>query len=111
MTPYYASLAVAILFGILGQITLKAGALAAPTVIAQFQNPLTILGLGIYIGAAFFYVIALKKIPVSVAFPTVAVSYAVLAVVAHLMWDEPFGWAQLGGLLLIGSGIVLIHQY
>ena len=111
MTIYYASLTAAILFGILGQITLKAGALASPTVMAQFLNPLTILGFGIYFGAALLYIVALKRIPVSVAFPSVAVSYAVVAIVAHLMWSEPFGWPQLGGLLLIGSGVALINHH
>lgn len=111
MTLYYVSLIGAILFGVAGQIALKSGALASPTLAAQFVNPLTIIGFGIYVLAAFCYIIALKKIPVSVAFPSVAASYVVVAVIAHLLWNEPFGWPQLGGLLLIGSGILLIHQH
>jgi small multidrug resistance pump len=108
---YYVSLIGAILFGIAGQIALKSGALGSPSLAAQFVNPLTILGLGVYALAAICYVVALKKIPVSVAFPSVAASYAVVAIIAHLLWNEPFGWAQIGGLVLIGGGIVLIHQY
>jgi multidrug transporter EmrE-like cation transporter len=108
---YYTSLVGAILFGVAGQIALKSGALASPSLIAQFFNPLTILGLAVYALAAVCYIVALKKIPVSVAFPSVAASYAVVAVIAHLAWNEPLGWPQLGGLLLIGGGIVLIHQY
>src|SRR5260370_10725860 len=100
-----------ILFGVAGQIALKSGALGSPTVAAQFVNPLTIAGVAIYVFAAFCYIVALKKIPVSVAFPSVAASYAVVAVIAHLLWNEPFGWPQPGGLLLIGSGILLIHQH
>jgi small multidrug resistance pump len=108
---YYTSLVGAILFGVAGQIALKSGALASSSLIAQFFNPLTILGLAVYALAAICYIVALKKIPVSVAFPSVAASYAVVAVIAHLAWNEPLGWPQLGGLLLIGGGIVLIHQY
>ena len=26
-------------------------------------------------------------------------------------WNEPFGWPQFAGLLLIGSGILLLHQH
>jgi multidrug transporter EmrE-like cation transporter len=111
MAIYYTSLVGAILFGVAGQIALKSGALASPSLIAQFFNPLTILGLAVYALAAVCYIVALKKIPVSVAFPSVAASYAVVAVIAHLAWNEPLGWPQLGGLLLIGGGIVLIHQY
>ena len=40
-----------------------------------------------------------------------AASYAVVAIIAHLMWNEPFGWPQLGGLVLISSGVLLIHQH
>lgn len=108
---YYLSLVSAILFGVAGQIALKSGATASQTVAAQFANPLTIAGFAIYVLAALLYIVALKKIPVSVAFPSVAASYAVVAIIAHLMWNEPFGWPQFGGLVLIGGGILLIHQH
>ena len=108
---YYFSLTGAVLFGIGGQIALKSGAVSSQTIAAQFFNPLTVLGLAVYAVAAVCYVVALKKIPVSVAFPSVAASYAVVALIAHLLWNEPFGWHQFGGLLLIGSGIVMIHQH
>jgi multidrug transporter EmrE-like cation transporter len=111
MAVYYLSLISAILFGVAGQIVLKSGATATQTVAAQFANPLTLLGLAIYVLAALLYIVALKKIPVSIAFPSVAASYAAVAIIAHLMWNEPFGWPQLGGLVLIGSGILLIHQH
>jgi small multidrug resistance pump len=108
---YYASLVSAILFGVAGQILLKSGAEASPTVVAQFANPLTLIGFAIYVVAALLYIVALKRIPVSVAFPSVAASYAVVAILAHFLWNESFGWPQLGGLILIGGGILLIHQY
>ena len=111
MAIYYLSLVGAILFGVAGQIVLKSGALASPTIAAQFVNPLTIIGFTIYAFAAFCYIVALKKLPVSVAFPSVAASYAVVALIAHWIWNEPFGWPQVGGLMLIGGGIVLLHQH
>jgi multidrug transporter EmrE-like cation transporter len=111
VTLYYVALVGAILFGIAGQIALKSGALGSATIAGQFINPLTILGLAVYGFAAVCYVVALKKIPVSVAFPSVAASYAVVAIIAHLLWNEPFGWPQIAGLVLIGCGILLIHQH
>ena len=108
---YYASLVSAILFGVIGQIALKSGAVNSQTLVTQFANPLTIVGFAIYVLAALLYIVALKKIPVSVAFPSVAASYAVVAIIANLLWNEPFGWPQLGGLVLIGGGILLIHLY
>ena len=111
MAVYYVSLAIAVILGVAGQIALKSAALSSPTVMAQFIHPMTMIGVAIYVFAAFCYIVALKKIPISVAFPSVAASYAVVAIVAHLLWNEPFGWPQLGGLVLISSGILLIHQH
>jgi small multidrug resistance pump len=108
---YYACLVAAVLFGIAGQIALKSGAVASSTIVAQFLNPLTIVGFGIYVFAALCYIVALKKLPVSIAFPSVAASYAIVAIIAHLLWNEPFGWQQIGGLTLIGSGILVIHLH
>ena len=57
------------------------------------------------------YIVALKKIPVSVAFPSVSASYAIVAIIAHIFWGEALGWPQIAGILLIGSGVILIHQH
>lgn len=109
-TLAYLGLAAAILLGIVAQLALKSAAVGAPSFLAQLLNPLTIVGLGIYALASFGYIAALNRIPVSVAFPSVAVSYAIIAVLAHLLWKEPLGWQQLGGIALIAGGIILIHQ-
>jgi small multidrug resistance pump len=106
----YLSLSGAIILGIVGQVLLKSGAVGAPSLMAQLFNPLTVIGLAIYAIAAIGYVVALSKIPVSIAFPSVAASYAIVAVLAHFLWNEPLGWPQIGGIVLIGSGIILIHQ-
>src|SRR3954464_5365134 len=108
---YYLSLACAVLFGIAGQIALKSGAVGAASIMAQFVHPLTIIGFGIYVAAALCYIVALNKLPVSVAFPSVAASYAIVAIIAHLLWNEPLGWPQLAGILLLGCGLLPIHPH
>jgi small multidrug resistance pump len=110
LLPYYAALAAGILFGVVGQIALKSGAEAAATVTAQFLNPFTLIGFAIYALAAVFYIIAIKRIPVSLAYPSVALSYVVVGVAAHFLWNEPFGLPQIGGIALIAAGILLLHQ-
>jgi small multidrug resistance pump len=106
----YLGLAAAIVLGILGQIALKSAAVDAPSLAAQLFSPMTFLGLVIYALASIGYIVALNRIPVSIAFPSVAASYAIVAVLAHVLWGEPFGWPQIGGIVLIGCGIILIHQ-
>ena len=99
------------LFGIAGQIALKSGAVALADRRRAIRPPADDHRLRDLCAGALLYIVALKEIPVSVAFPSVAASYAVVAVLAHLLWNEPFGWPQLGGLVLIGGGILLIHQH
>jgi len=52
----------------------------------------------IYILAAVGY-IALKKIPVSIALPS------------HLLWNEPLRRSHIIGLLLIGTGVVVVNDW
>jgi small multidrug resistance pump len=109
MFPYYAALAVGIVLGIAGQIVLKAGSARTTDVVAQFLNPFTIIGFFCYGLAAFFYIAAIKKIPVSVAYPSVSIGYAIVAFTAHYVWGEPFGLQHIAGLVLISGGILLLY--
>lgn len=109
MTIYYGALAIGILAGIAGQMLLKAGA-DAPDFWQQLMRPSTIFGLALYGSAAFLYIIALRKIPVSVAFPSVSLSYALVAVLGHFLFGEPFGIKQIAGIVLIMGGVALINQ-
>ena len=110
MTVYYVALGIGIVAGIGGQILLKMGA-DAPDFVSQLMRPSTIAGLALYGSAAFLYLIALRKLPVSVAFPSVSLSYAIVAVAGHFLFGEPFGIKQLGGIALIMGGVVLINQH
>jgi small multidrug resistance pump len=109
MFVYYVALGIGILAGIGGQILLKQGA-DAPDLVAQLLRPSTLCGLALYGSAAFLYIIALRKIPVSVAFPSVSLSYAIVAVLGHFLFGEPFGLKQIGGIALIMGGVLLINQ-
>jgi multidrug transporter EmrE-like cation transporter len=109
MTVYYVALGIGILAGIAGQMLLKAAA-DAPDFVSQLMRPSTLAGLALYGSAAFLYMIALRKMPVSVAFPSVSLSYAIVAVLGHFLFGEPFGIKQIGGIVLIMGGVALINQ-
>jgi small multidrug resistance pump len=110
MFPYYIALLAGIVLGVAGQIALKMGAEGTQTIGLQFLHPATVVGFAIYVAAAVLYIIAIKRIPLSLAYPSVSLSYVIVGLIAHLMWNEPFGLPQLAGILLIGGGIVLLHQ-
>jgi len=91
-------------------LLLKAGSVGAENTIDQFMRLPTLVGLGFYAISAVLYVIALRRIPVSLAFPSVSISYAVIALLGYLLWSEPLGWAQVAGIALICTGVVLLYR-
>lgn len=109
MTLHHGALALGILVGIAAQLLLKQGAMGGGNLIAQFLNPYTVGGLALYGIAAFFYVVALRAIPVSVAFPSVALSYVLVALLGNLWFGEPLGLAHIAGIALIVVGVGLLH--
>jgi small multidrug resistance pump len=110
LLPSYAALFASILLGVGGQILLKTGADRSADTIGQFFDAFTIIGLFVYALAAMFYILAIKKIPVSLAYPSVSLSYVAVAVAAHYLWDEPLGLPQLTGIALIAGGIFFLHR-
>ena len=86
-------LAAAITTSMAGQTLLKAGA-GAPNFIAQLFDLRTLVGLCLYGGAALLYIVALRRIPMSVALPCTAVSYVAAALIGHYAFAEPLGTVQ-----------------
>jgi small multidrug resistance pump len=109
MMVYYLALGIAMLAGVGGQVLLKDGA-GAPNLVAQMLRPSTLGGLALYGFSAVAYIIALRKIPLSVAYPSVALSYALVGILGHFLFGEPLGLKQIGGLALIIGGVGLIIQ-
>jgi small multidrug resistance pump len=107
MTVYWAVLAAAITISMVGQTLLKAGA-GAPDFVAQLFDPRTIVGLGLYGGSAMLYIVALRRIPMSVALPCTAFSYVAAAMIGHFAFAEPLGAMRLAALGLICAGVVML---
>jgi len=107
MSLYWGVLAAAIVTSMAGQTLLKAGA-GAVDLLAQLLDLRTLFGLCLYGGAAFLYIIALRRIPMSVALPCTAVSYVAAALIGHYAFAEPMGMAQVGGIGLICAGVVML---
>lgn len=107
MSLYWGVLTLAIATSMIGQTLLKAGA-GAPDVVRQILDARTLVGLCLYGGAALLYIVALRRIPMSVALPCTAVSYVAAAFIGHFAFAEPLGIGQLGGISLICAGVVLL---
>lgn len=107
MNQYWAILAAAIATSMAGQTLLKGGA-GAERFIDQLLDWRTIIGLGLYGGAAILYIVALRRIPMSVALPCTAISYVAAALIGHYAFAEPLGMQRMAALALICSGVVLL---
>jgi multidrug transporter EmrE-like cation transporter len=105
-------LAAAIATSLVGQILLKVGASDSVAASAGFVDQLlrwqTIVGLGAYGGAALLYIIALRKIPMSIALPCTAASYVIIALIGWAAFGEALGPHKMAAIGLICAGVVLL---
>jgi len=107
---YIVSLGIAIFLGIIGQLFLKTGMMRNEQAYLFLFQPYVMCGLFFYFIAAIFYTYSLKQIPISVAFPSVSISYVAVMFLSHVLWKEPFGLHQIISLLLICSGVFLLYR-
>jgi small multidrug resistance pump len=107
MNVYWLILTAAIAISMGGQTLLKTAA-GAPDFITQLFDPRTLVGLCLYGGAALLYIVALRRIPMSVALPCTAISYVAAALIGHYGFGEPLNPMQLGALALICAGVVML---
>ncbi len=107
MIGSWLALVVAISTSVAGQALLKGGA-GAGSIFEQLFDRRTIIGLCLYGGAALFYIVALRKIPVSVALPCTAASYIAGAAIGHFVFGEVLTPLHLAALGVILAGVAML---
>ncbi len=104
----YFHLAGSIVLGVAGQMlfrlaTLKGAGLTSLLSWSAFG------GCVLYASSTVLYLLALQRLPLSLAMPTLACGYILVAVLGWWWWREPFSIVQVAGLLLIVIGVGLLH--
>jgi drug/metabolite transporter (DMT)-like permease len=99
--------------GVLGQAFFKTGMQGAkvelgPQVIGHFFKPAVAIGIVCYAVATTSWLVILSKIPLSLAYPMVSVSYLLVVLVGRYWFRETVTVSTWLGLMLICSGVVLI---
>ena len=115
---HWAALVIAIVASQAGQVLLKLGASGLPpmehdlvaSLLAQMLRWQTLVGLCCYGSGTLFYVVALRRIPMSVAAPCTAVSYVSATVFGLLLFHETLSPVKIGGLALVCLGVVLLAE-
>jgi multidrug transporter EmrE-like cation transporter len=112
MALAWITLAAAIASSIVGQVLLKAGATgsvaASAGVVDQLFRWQTMVGLVFYGAAALLYMTALRKIPMSIALPSTAASYVVIALIGWAAFGESLDVMKLLAIGLICVGVVML---
>ncbi len=109
MTRHYLAVWLSILAGAGAQPLLKAGA-GTPDFVAQLWDWHTLVGLGLYGAAAVGYLIAIRRIPLSVAFPSISLSYVVVMIIGGIVFGETVTVAKIAGVVLIGVGVWVLNR-
>jgi len=55
------------------------------------------------------WVFALTRLPLSVAYPIMSLTFPLVVVSAHYLFGDPLGWPQIVGLFLIFLGVVAVN--
>jgi small multidrug resistance pump len=117
-SSHWMALVVAIAASQAGQVLLKLGASDLPPmddVLASLRDQMlrwqTLVGLCFYGSGTLFYVVALRRIPMSIALPCTAVSYVSATLFGLLLFHEAMTPVKFGGLLLVCAGVVLLAEF
>ena len=73
-------------------------------------SPFVLGGLACYAVSVVVWIMALSRVPVSVAYPMLSIGYIVNAVAAWLLFGETLSLLQIGGMAVTILGVVLASR-
>lgn len=104
-----------IIINIIGQTLLKYGVnKISPLVfnlgglIKIISSPLIFVGIGLYGIGAIFWIFALSKFNLNIAYPLLSVSYVFIVISSWLFLKEPITLPQIIGVALISVGVYVL---
>lgn len=107
-------------FAIVGQITLKAAmtrvgrigtaevTAAGDTIARAVKEPRIWLGLALFGISSVFWLVVLSRVPLSVAYPFVGISYVVIVLVSRFVLNEHVPALRWLGVVIVATGIAII---
>ena len=92
------------------QLLLKAGTNAAPLGVRLAIEPHILAGLACYVVSVVVWVVALSKVPVSMAYPMLSIGYVVNAIAAYYWLGEAVTPMRLAGIGVIIVGVFIVAR-
>jgi len=112
----YLLLAGSMILAIAGQLFLKGGVMASSlslnfnSIITTLFSPKVFLGFTLYGISSIIWLFALKKFPLSVAYPALSMTYIVVVLFSYLLFKEPLTANKIIGMLLIVGGVFILFR-
>ncbi len=104
---------ISIFIAIIAQLLFKGLSLSKPedgSIYLYLLNHKLILGFSLYFVSAIFYIFSLKKIELSVAYPTISISYIFIIFLSHFIFGESLTTYKILGSILIALGVSLMWK-
>jgi multidrug transporter EmrE-like cation transporter len=92
------------------QLLLKAGTNAAPLGLRLAIEPHILGGLACYVVSVVVWVVALSRVPVSIAYPMLSIGYVVNALAAWQLFGESLSPLRMGGIGVIIAGVFMVAR-
>jgi multidrug transporter EmrE-like cation transporter len=99
-----------VLLNAAAQLLLKAGTNAAPLGLRLAIEPHILGGLACYVVSVVVWIVALSRVPVSIAYPMLSIGYVVNAIAAWWLLGEAFTPMRLAGIGIIVVGVFLVAR-
>lgn len=87
----------------------RAGALSAAGLLGMLLDPYLIAAFAIYGFGTVVWVFVLKTVPLTVAYPFMALTFCAVPLLAWSMLGEPLGLRYILGTVLIMAGLVVVN--
>lgn len=94
----------------LGQVGVEDAGRAASVAWAAATNPYIFGGLAFYALGAVTWIMVLTRVPLSWAYPILALNQVLILLVASLFLGEQVSMVRWGGVLLIVTGVFLVSR-
>ena len=99
-----------VLLNATAQLLLKAGPNAMPLGIRLAIEPHILAGLACYVISVVVWVVALSRVPVSIAYPMLSIGYVVNALAAWALLGEALTPMRMAGIAVIVVGVFMVAR-
>ena len=106
----FSLLLVGVLLNATAQLLLKAGTNAMPLGPRLALEPHILGGLACYVVSVVVWVIALSRVPVSIAYPMLSIGYVINALAAWQLLGESLSPLRIGGIGVIIAGVFMVAR-